>query len=1282
MSTHCGVSAMTQHRARDRGSPGVVSFVLCLAALAAGILLLAFAVPCGAITVISQSANTDIILGLSFAELEFQNPLSGTETVQGYSLAEWRDADYSPGPPPTYGDWIVSNPGVIDGNPNEIWLRTQGHSAGTSTTVASDVVSIHLTGDTNDGLAQVLVDGVEVARLDMYSASPHRALVIVKNLAWAAHKITVNDLGMGPSGQGDDVHIFGAGVLRRPGAVKWNQPPVPAHPQNVWYGWNEASVYGGPQIVADDWVCPNEDPVSDVHWWGSYLGWNGSDIPADAPTQFHLTIWSDVPAGQDATFSHPGKVVWEADVTKFTQDFAGWDFDPIQGKYEACFKYSVDLDPTNWFTQPPDTQPRIYWVSIAAEYPAGTVPSHLWGWKTRPRDPESKAPDDAVVIWGPVSPHVGDVYQGGGPLFFPTPDKSWDMAFELTSKKLTTVVKWDQPPLREPSGTGDYYGWDDTSMYRGETIVADDWVCTTALPVSDIHWWGSYPYYAEPVPPVIGGVQTFHIGVWTDVAAGSTGAFSHPGVLLKEWWVTRGQFSETFDGYDSYPGRPRDSCFRYDLILPPDQWFYQTPLDGRTVYWLSIAAVVDPAGPTIRQWGWKTRLRDATSPAPDDAVRIFVPNAPEVGAQYLQGMPIEQPVGVSWDTAFRLTSIVATEGYVKWSQPPVAYDPPDALLGWNEPSIYNGPQIVGDDWVCLGPKPVTDVHWWGSFLNWGERQPPKMPDAFHLAIWTNDPGTAGQFPFSHPAQCVWATVCRDFTWKFVGWDFDPRNEMTPPEACFEFNQLLPQELWYFQKGPEQIFWLTVSAIYETTTPGNNPWGWKTRPRRDSLAPDDAVVVLNPTAPVPGSIFRAGNPLFWPAPADSWDTAFRLTTVPVGSLTFKPNIPIRRHFWRPMPVARPANEMLSMWVTADATEAVRLTTLTLQAGGTGNDALDIQTVQVYVDTNNNGVVDAPDVLVGSGAYPGDNGAVNINIGPPAVIVPAGGQVSMLIAYVMNPVIMVAPGKTYFFQVVAASGTGLMSNMAVPVNGLPLMSSTKVRAKGPLKIGEAKLLKPESEVFLEGKVVTAAFAQPRTMFYIEEEDRSSGIGVVPSATELESPVIGDIVSVLGTTAYFSEEKTELVIDLEDMEMVGETVPLVSLRMNNRMTGGGAFGSQPGVMDDVTRDPRLPSYGLNNVGSLITTWGRVTGYMTQGDFQFMWINDGTDLHDGVTQAPGIMVLIPAGYTPPPEDTMVYLSVTGILWAVPAGPSPADVYGIRLLVPRNAGDIVQYVPDILPAQ
>jgi hypothetical protein len=833
--------------------------------------------PAEAATILYQSANTVIDLSMNYTDLEFENPLAGTEMIKEYGVKEWMDADYSAGPPRWYDDWNVNDSAGIDGYANEIWMRWGGHSIWTSSTVPSTTVSIHLHGDNNDGLADVLVDGILVARLDMGSSlGTQNALIIVKDLAHITHHIRVNDLGPGPNTGGDDVATMGAAALEQ--RIKWSQPPKPTEPDNLYYGWNEISIYDGNQIVADDWQCDNDDPVTDIHWWGSFKGWNNSDQPpADqSPTSFHITIWTDVPANpaDPNSFSHPNEVVWETDCYNFTTKFVGWDYDPRTNCFETCFYYEQDLTEAEYFYQRtnPDGTPSIYWISIAAQYPAGSTLENPWGWKTRRR----LFNDDAVKIRKPTMPHIGDKYQDGKPIYWPDETQSWDMAFELTAKTITQGIKWEQLPEPDPLGGQCYYGWDELSEYGGHHIVADDWACDTPEPVTDIHWWGSYIGWNDENPPP-DAPDRFHIAIWTDVPAGIDDPFSHPRTVVWESIVPRSELNERLDGCDSHPINPGviDSCFYYEYIIPRGEWFYQDPMGETTIYWLSIAAIYGGVDPQF-EWGWKTRPRNPDSRAPDDAVRIFDPTAPTLGLDYITGVPIEWQ-DESYDTAFVLTTQQVGPEYYKWTQGPEPYTP-EAYDGWNELSVYTWNQIVADDWFCDTDNPVTDIHWWGSYLRWScEDQPPEIPDSFHIAIWTDVPAGADE-EFSHPGVVIWETVCNNFTSDFAGWDIDPRNPNAPPETCYKFEQDLPEEEWFKQKPGGNIYWISIAAQYTTGTTPMHPWGWKTR-RRDlnSRAPDDAVRIFNPTDPILESMFMFGEPIWWPTMTMSWDMAFELTT---------------------------------------------------------------------------------------------------------------------------------------------------------------------------------------------------------------------------------------------------------------------------------------------------------------------------------------------------------------------------------------------------------------------
>jgi len=249
-------------------------------------------VPASAVTVLWQGTGVDIYLSRPYNTLEFEDPYALGKYVQGYQVLDWCDADYAYLPPAWYDEWTVSHPGAIDGYANEIWMRNSGHSISTQTTVASTVVSIHLNGDNNDGKAEIMVDGITKAVLDMGTRTGSQtALVIVKYLPNATHNITVNDSGVGPSGLGDDVAVLGAAALgwRKwfprywfldcrlqliPTGVDVTGFPVTVTVPNGWWGgwwwWHHQCCWLRP------WLGP-------IWWWRPYYPWPGWRYKVDWP---------------------------------------------------------------------------------------------------------------------------------------------------------------------------------------------------------------------------------------------------------------------------------------------------------------------------------------------------------------------------------------------------------------------------------------------------------------------------------------------------------------------------------------------------------------------------------------------------------------------------------------------------------------------------------------------------------------------------------------------------------------------------------------------------------------------------------------------------------------------------------------------------------------------------------------------------------------------------------------------------------------------------------------
>ena len=148
-------------------------------------------------------------------------------------------------------------------------------------------------------------------------------------------------------------------------------------------------------------------------------------------------------------------------------------------------------------------------------------------------------------------------------------------------------------------------GFDYSSEVKVPSIVADDWMCRNSLlPVTDIHWWGSYwqtqtAYinYSDGIQfAPNGGIESFRFTIWSDVPSGPNVPFSHPDGPLWTFTAPMAMVQEVPEGYVAYV--PGEYVWRYNLTLPEENWFHQT---AGTVYWLSIEANLPD---TQKQWGW------------------------------------------------------------------------------------------------------------------------------------------------------------------------------------------------------------------------------------------------------------------------------------------------------------------------------------------------------------------------------------------------------------------------------------------------------------------------------------------------------------------------------------------------------------------------------------------------------------------------------------------------------------------------------------------------------
>lgn len=155
-------------------------------------------------------------------------------------------------------------------------------------------------------------------------------------------------------------------------------------------------------------------------------------------------------------------------------------------------------------------------------------------------------------------------------------------------------------------------------------------------------------------------------------------------------------------------------------------------------------------------------------------------------------------------------------------------------------------------------------------------------------------------------------------------------------------------------------------------------------------------------------------------------------------------------------------------------------------------------------------------------------------------------------------------------IATEGTGTLRYLTVRVR------------TGPLgRINHYKFLPNGEEVYLARKVVIAGNDQLANTIYVSELDGSEGIRISHSAGAVPTVSEGDLVNVYGTLSTINGERA---IISPTVEVIGSGCAVPKPKsMPNRNVGGEPLGSYVAGV--------LGGSGPNNLGMLITTWGRVT-------------------------------------------------------------------------------------------
>ncbi len=178
----------------------------------------------------------------------------------------------------------------------------------------------------------------------------------------------------------------------------------------------------------------------------------------------------------------------------------------------------------------------------------------------------------------------------------------------------TEPAKWVQLPDLSPEGIDIYNMENDAGMQK---ILADDFLCTDSIPITDVHFWGSWKY------DEVGIINNVHLSIHRDIPVVVGGPlYSMPGELLWQGDFDPSQF--TIKGPIDSPGEnwynpntgeylPNNHQFAWQVNIVDirDPFEQLGTLDQPIVYWLDIVVKAQNG-----EWGWKTSMEHWN----DDAV--------------------------------------------------------------------------------------------------------------------------------------------------------------------------------------------------------------------------------------------------------------------------------------------------------------------------------------------------------------------------------------------------------------------------------------------------------------------------------------------------------------------------------------------------------------------------------------------------------------------------------------------------------------------------------------
>ncbi len=541
----------------------------------------------------------------------------------------------------------------------------------------------------------------------------------------------------------------------------------------------------GPWVLADDFICTNTGPITDIHLWGSWLN---DQVQTNSLT-FWLAIYDNVPAGPGGGFSQPGNLLWQEQFgpDQYIESF--WSFgqesflDPgppnVIGPDSQVWYYC--FYPTNIFIQQGSTAaPKTYWLMVYSQLPAGN--EFQYGWKSTPQvqnDTSVHAPWPNMVPtnnpgWTPTQQ-----LPTGGPL---------DLAFKINTANNPCI------DIVCPSNVVLYMpcGFSCVTISNYPPAFATN-LCSPAAGVTVTY---------SPPPGFC-----FPLGTtWVEVTAygsGQSNSCSFPVTVLN---------NPNCPPTNGYP------CLGYDC---PSNLVLYMPCGFSCV----TVSNYPPAFAT-----------NYCSPA----AGVTVTYSPPPGFCFPLGTtPVTMTVSGSGQTSNCTFSVTVLNNPDCPSNPPpvvcVESDYEKIVQGPNINGgldVWNNPYVLADDFVCTNTGPISDIHLWGSWLG---DQALTNSITFWLGIYDDVPTNAINH-FSHPGtNLLWQQWFAPGQYAETIWTANASEQFLDPGLTNILGT--DSEVWYYCFYPTNAFeqmgtptnsktyWLAAYAQLPAGT--QYQYGWKT-----------------------------------------------------------------------------------------------------------------------------------------------------------------------------------------------------------------------------------------------------------------------------------------------------------------------------------------------------------------------------------------------------------------------------------------------------------------------